>query len=160
MNFQIKTSSNFIDFINESLLLYSFLNYLKDTKTLNIHFHTPLEIKKRESPDFVIKNNTGKTGIEICSGSPQNMHYVSAIREEFPEESLIELDPNLFNKKKLTCEEVKSFIKAPNVELSAYPWIGYTIEFSWAKNIYYIIQQKTAKLNNRNVPFTGRKDIT
>jgi len=146
--YKSKSNNDFNDFIDENLIFYTFLSFLKTRKKLRKYFSTPIEIQKSESPDFIIKNKTESTGIEVCSGSPQNMHYVSAICKEFPKNSIIELDPILFNKKNLTRDEVKNFIKVPNEKLSGYGWSGYSIEHSWSRNICNIIEQKTEKLNN------------
>ena len=144
---EIKSDNDFKDFIDENLMFYTLLSFLKTRKKLKIYFPTPAVIEKSESPDFVIKCNPKSTGVEICSASPQNMRYASAIIKKFPKNSLIELDPNLFDKEILDRDEVKKYIKRPKENLTGYGWNGYHMEHSWAQNIIKLIKHKTMKLN-------------
>lgn len=144
---EIKSDNDFKDFVDENLIFYTLLSYLKSRKKLKMYFPMPAVIEKSESPDFVIKNKSKSTGVEICSASPQNLRYASAIIKEFPKNSLIELDPNLFDKKNLDRDEVKKFIKRPKENLTGYGWNGYHMEHSWAQNIIKLIKHKTMKLN-------------
>ena len=144
---KIKSKNDLKDFIDESLMIFTFLSYLKSHEKLQSYFPTPIDIKKDESPDFVITDQVKSTGIEISSGSPKNMNYASSIIKEFPENSLIELDPDLFNQKDLNRDEIKSYIKCPKEKLTGYGWNGYGIEHSWSNNIITLIKHKTLKLN-------------
>lgn len=144
----LKISNRFNDFIDESLMLYTFLSFLKSYKKLNSYITEPLEIVKSESPDFILKSEIITIGVEICTGVPQNLKYASALSKDYPEGSLIELDQNILNKENLKKNEVKEFIKTPDEKLNGPPWYGGSIEHSWAKNVCKMIEKKIEKLND------------
>lgn len=60
------------DFLDEHLMLTSFLSCLKSYDLFDNYFNIPLEIKNSESPDFIINN---QVGIEICFATPESVRY-------------------------------------------------------------------------------------
>jgi len=141
----ISSSNDLNDFLDEYLMLFSFLSYLKTYDLFNNYFTIPFKIKKRESPDFKINDTCG---IEICFAIPQSIRYANALSKKASEDSFIELDPKLINTENVNKKEIEKFIKEPDQELSDEIWIGKKMEFDWANKVFEQILFKTYKLNS------------
>jgi len=132
------------DFVDESLMLYTFFNYLKSRKLFNEYFSIPIEIKKRESPDFEVNNNYG---IEIAFAAPQSLRYADVLFDKASNNNILELDEELVNSNSIKRNDIKKFIKGPAEDLSENGYYADQLEFIWSKKVVEQIVSKTHKLN-------------
>jgi len=142
---KVSSSHDLTDFLDEYLMLISFLSCLKSYNLFNNYFSFPLEIKKNESPDFIVNN---QVGIEVCFAIPKSVRYIHVLSNNSSENNIVELDPKLINAECIIKKDIKQFIKSPNQELHGEPWYGRRIESDWAKKVIEQIISKTRKLNN------------
>lgn len=141
---EISLSNEVSDFLDESLMLYAFFNYLKSRDLFSKYFSIPIEIKKRESPDFSINKNYG---IEISFGAPQSLRYADALFDKATDNSILELDKELVDSQSIKRNDIMKFIKEPEKELSESEYYGDSLEFIWSKKVIEQIVSKTHKLN-------------
>lgn len=141
---KVSSYHDLTDFLDEYLMLISFLSCLKSYDLFKNYFSIPLEIKKNESPDFIINN---KVGIEVCFAIPKSVRYVHVLSNRSSESNIVELDPKLIKIDKVVKKDITKFIKSPKQELTGEPWYGKRIESDWAKKVAEQIISKTRKLN-------------
>lgn len=108
------------------------------------YYEFPLQINKRERPDFYLKTGIKNIGIEFTEAIQQDYARVRVLPEANLQGSII--DPSLFKwgSKKKSLSQLRSI--ASEKKLMGPGWEGNEIEIEWTNAIFDIIQRKTIKL--------------
>jgi hypothetical protein len=111
-------------------------------------FQYPFEIIHRDKPDFQIKMQKTKIGIEITESIPEQYSYIFALAEKYYPKASIEPTMFLRNAPKRNKEELLEILRKSQYQLNGIPIAGDKIESDWAEWIHEDITTKTIKLNS------------
>ena len=114
------------------------------TISLNQDFEFPIELIKRERPDFYLHIGPKKIGIEVTEAIQPDYARARVLPEAELDESI--LDPSLFKwgAPKRSLEELRSV--ASEKKLTGPGWEGDEIEVEWSEAIFGVIKKKSGKL--------------
>jgi len=114
----------------------------------------PIQLIKRERPDFCLQMIDAKVGIEITEGIQSDYARATVLPEADDPTSII--DPSLFKwgaPKKLL-SDLRSI--ASETKLTGPGWDGNSMEVEWAQAILDVINRKTKKLQSKDFSKFGR----
>jgi len=114
------------------------------TISLNRYFAFPIELIKRERPDFCLHIGPKKIGIEVTEAIQPDYARARVLPEARHDETI--LDPSLFKwgAPKRSLEELRSV--ASEKKLTGPGWEGDEIEVEWSETIFDVIKKKSGKL--------------
>lgn len=106
----------------------------------------PIEVTKRERPDFCLHTGHKKIGIEFTEAIQPDYARARVLPEAKSDESII--DPSLFKwgAQKKSLAELRSI--ASETKLTGPGWNGNAMEDEWSYAISDVSRRKTSKLNS------------
>ncbi|MDP8323378.1 MAG: hypothetical protein RAO94_13620 [Candidatus Stygibacter australis] len=139
------SSHNLDKLAKEYYGIFTFLDWLSNTKNPIIQFEEFISIKKTECPDFIIETEKEKIGVEfVLITTPNSMKADKELQKD--DTDYLQYDPSIYNEKK---KAKPSFItRSKNDEIVSYPIYGDQREYGWAKVAFNRLSEKCSKLDN------------
>ncbi|RQV94581.1 hypothetical protein EH221_07280 [bacterium] len=107
----------------------------------------PLSVIHRDKPDFLLKMNSIKIGIEQTESIPEQCAWALSLWEEYCPDGFFEPGFFRWGSPIRTRQEICEIISKTQTALHGEPWFGNSVEKEWACWMIDCINVKTEKLN-------------
>jgi hypothetical protein len=102
----------------------------------------PVSVQKRESPDFLLGEGTGKIGIEITEAIPPDWAWADAKRQRLKYDTTVLLHRFRPGEPRRSKKEIENIARGKN---EGSVWAGYSAERDWADVMLHFALEKTDK---------------